>query len=169
MIPRGAQYDHLLPKIVMLHNHQALLVDLSMGEPFPLVPVGDFQLEDNIFPRTPGNSLLYTSKELMRLQRMRYQVTTHCPAQALVIHHEDETSQPSCSSGEAPSSTNNNGDPPQATGSPGRKSSHDKCSLPLKEHHGSLNKGSLSSSSWDNPAKTRKMASPCANSWHHPC
>ena len=67
VIPRGTQYDHLLPEIMMLCNHQVLLVDLSMEEPFPLVPVGDFQLEDNIFPRTPGDSLLYTSEELTKL------------------------------------------------------------------------------------------------------
>ena len=68
VIPQGVQYDHLLPKIVMLHNHWVPLIELSMGEPFPLVPVGVFQLEDNIFPRTPGDSLLYTSEELVRLQ-----------------------------------------------------------------------------------------------------
>ena len=81
----------------------------------------------------------------MKPCKMRYQVAMHCPAQALVVHHEDETSQPSHSSGEAPSSTNKNWDMPKVTGSPGRKSSHHKHSLPLKEHHGSLDKDSLSS------------------------
>ena len=85
VIPRGAQYDHLLPKIMMPHNHWALLVDLTMGEPFPLVPVGDFQLEDNIFPGTPGDSLLYTSEELTKLQKMRFQVAMHHPAQTLAV------------------------------------------------------------------------------------
>ena len=129
VIARGAQYDHLLPKIMMPCNHQVLLVDLSMGEPFPLVPVGGFQLEDNILPGTTGDSLLYTSEELTKLQKMRFQVAMHCPA------HEDETSQLSCSSGEAPSSTHKNGDPPKATGSLGRKSSHHKHSPPSKECH----------------------------------
>ena len=78
---------------------------------------------------------------------MRYQVTTHHPVQVLAVCHKDETSQPSHSSGEAPSLTNKNGDLPKATGSPGRKSSHHKCSPSLKEHHGSLDKDSLSSSS----------------------
>ena len=45
VIPQGAQYDHLLPKIMMPCNHWPPLVDLSTGEPFPLVPVRDFQLE----------------------------------------------------------------------------------------------------------------------------
>ena len=164
VIPWGAQYDHLLPKIMMLCNHQVLLVDLSMGEPFPLVPVGDFQLEDNIFPGTPGDSLLYTSKELMKLQKLRFQVTMHCPAQTLVVHHEDETSQLSHSSGEVPSSTNKNGDPLKATGSLGRKSSHHKHSPPLKEHHGSHDKDWHSSSSkhWEKPRKDKEDSkSPC--------
>ena len=72
VITWGVQYDHLLPKIMMLCNHRALLVDLSMGEPFPLVPVGNFQLEDNSFPGTPSDSLLYTNEELTKLQKMRF-------------------------------------------------------------------------------------------------
>ena len=62
MIPWGAQYGCLLPKITMPHNHWALLVDLHTEYPFPLVLVGDFQLEDTIFPGTLGNSLLYNSE-----------------------------------------------------------------------------------------------------------
>ena len=102
---------------------------------------------------------------------MRYQVAMYCPARALVVHHEDETSQPSHSSGEVPSPTNKNGDLPKATGSPGRKSSHHKCSLPSKESHGSLDKDSLSSSSkhWDKSHKdTEDGKSPC-NARHHQC
>ena len=49
-----------------------------------------------------------------------------------------------------PSSTNKNGDMPKATGSPGRKSvPHPNTRI--------------------NPAKTRKMASLCANAWHLQC
>ena len=61
VISWGVQYEHLLPETIMPCNHWALLVDLSTGKPFPLVPVGDLQLEDNIFPGMPGDSLLYTS------------------------------------------------------------------------------------------------------------
>ena len=59
VIPRGVQYNHLLPKITMLCNHQVPLIDLYMGEPFPMVSVRDFQLVDKIFPGMPGDSLLY--------------------------------------------------------------------------------------------------------------
>ena len=62
--PQGAQYDCLLPKVVRPCNHQALLMDLKMGEVFPMVPVRDFALEDNIFPRSTSDSLLYTDAEL---------------------------------------------------------------------------------------------------------
>ena len=44
------------------------------GEPFPMVPVGDFQLVDKIFPGMPGDSLLYNSNDL---KAMRFQVTMH--------------------------------------------------------------------------------------------
>ena len=78
---------------------------------------------------------------------MKFQAATHHPVQTLVVHHEDETSQLSHSSGEVPSSTSKNGDLPKATGSLGRKSSCHKGSPPLKECHGSHDKDSHSSSS----------------------
>ena len=77
VIPQGVQYSHLLPKITMLHIHQAPLIDLHTGDPFPLVLVGDFQLEDTILPGMPGDSLLYNSDDLAKLHRLRFQVATH--------------------------------------------------------------------------------------------
>ena len=88
----------------------------------------------------------------------------HRPAQALAVYCKDETFQPSCSSGEVSSLTNRNGDLPKATGSLGRKSSCHKHSPPLKEHHGFLEKDSLSSSSkhWDKSCKDKEDGkSPC--------
>ena len=67
VIREGAQYSHLLPKITMLHNNWALLIDLHSGEPFPMVPVGDFHLVDKIFPGMPGDSLLFNSDDLAKL------------------------------------------------------------------------------------------------------
>ena len=163
VISQGVQYSHLLPEITMLHNHRVPLVDLHMGEPFPLVPVGDFQLEDNIFPRILGDSLLYSSDDLTKLCRMRFQVTTHHTEQTSAVEPKEEKSQSSHGSGEMPSSTSKNGEPsksrgksPQApsskttTDSPNRKSSHhNKHSPPLKECHGSRDKDSHSSKHWD--------------------
>ena len=137
MIPQGAQYSHLLPEITMLCNHWVLLVNLHMGEPFPLVPVGDFQLEDNIFPRMSGDSLLYNRDDHAKLCRMRFQVTTHWTEQTSAVEHKEEKSQSFCGSGEIPSLTSKNGEPSKSRGkspwaplpktttdSPNRKSLH---------------------------------------------
>ena len=97
---------------------------------------------------------------------MKFQVTTHHPAQTLAVCHEDETSQLSHSLGEAPSSTSKNGDPHKATGSSSRKSSCHKYSPPLKEHPGSYDKVSHSSSSkhWD---KSHKDKEDCKSPHNH--
>ena len=77
VIPRGVQYNHLLPEIIMPCNHRVLIIDLHMREPFPMVPVGDFQLVNKIFPGMPGDSLLYNSDDLTKLWRMKFQVAMH--------------------------------------------------------------------------------------------
>ena len=116
VITQGVQYSCLLPKITMLRNHQAPLVDLHIGDPFPLVPVGDFQLEDTIFPGTPGDSLLYNSEDLTKLRRLRFQVATHRMEQTPTIECKEEKSQSSCGPGEMPSSTSKNGEPSTSRG-----------------------------------------------------
>ena len=127
VIPRGAQYDRLLPEVVRPCNHQVPLMDLKAGEVFPMVLVGDFALED-IFPRTPGDSLLYTSKEHDKLRRKGYQVAKHrLPAPPA------ETSQTPWHSGEGNNSTHKGREPAKAAGSPDKKSSRTQCSLPTKE------------------------------------
>ena len=90
VIPWGVQYNHLLPKITMLCNHRVLLIDLHMGEPFPMVPVGDFQLIDKIFPGMPRDSLLYNSDDLTKLQRMRFQVGMHQTEESSTTESKEE-------------------------------------------------------------------------------
>ena len=116
VIPQGVQYTCLLPEITMPCNHWAPLADLHTGDPFPLVLVGDFQLEDNIFPRMPGDSLLYNSEDLTKLCRLRFQVTTHQMKQTSAIECKEEKSQSSHSPGEMPSSTSKNGEPSKSRG-----------------------------------------------------
>ena len=135
VIPWGVQYNRLLLEVVRPRNHQVLLMDLKVGEVFPMVSVEDFTLEDNIFPRTPGDSLLYTSKELDKLQRKGYQVAKHWPP-ALPA----ETSQPPWCSGEGNNSTHKGREPAKAAGSPDKKSSHTQCSLSTKVRQDSHNK-----------------------------
>ena len=144
-------------------NHWVPLIDLHTGDPFPLVLVGYFQLEDTIFPRISGDSLLYNSGDLTKLHRLRFQVATHQTEQTSAIECKEEKSQSSCSPGETPSLTSKIGEPsksrgksPQApspkmtTDSPNRKSlCHNKHSPPLKEHDGSHDKDSHSSKHCD--------------------
>ena len=105
------------------------------GEVFPMVLVGDFALEDNIFPRTPGDSLLYTSKELDKLQRKANQVAKHrLPAPPA------GTSQPPQHSGKGNNFTRKGREPAKAAGSPDKMSSCTQCSPPTKVHQESHNK-----------------------------
>ena len=161
VIPQGAQYNHLLPKITMPHNQQAPLIDLHMGESFPMVPVEDFQLVDKIFPGMPRDSLLYNSDDLTKLQKMRFQVTMHQAEESPTAKSKGEKPRSFHASGEVPSSTCKEGEPSKSQGkspwapSPktstdalGRKSlHHHKCSPPSKEPHGTHDKDSHGSSS----------------------
>ena len=126
----------------------------SHGDPFPLVLIGDFQLENSIFPGMLGDSLLYSSEDLTKLHRLRFQVTTHQMEQTSTVKCREEKSQSFCGPGEMPSLTSKNGEPSKSrvrspvaplpkttTDSLNRKSScHNKHSSPFKEHHGSHNK-----------------------------
>ena len=67
IVPIGAMYMTLLSEITMPCNHQAPLLDLHTRKPFPLVPVGDFSLEGEIFCGMPGDSLLLNGDELTKL------------------------------------------------------------------------------------------------------
>ena len=144
----------------MPHNHWVPLIDLHSREPFPMVPVGDFQLVDKIFPGTPRDSLLFTSDDLTKLQKMRFQIPTHQKEWPPATKSKKEKPQSSHISGEAPSSTSMEGEAPKSKGkspqasspkmstdSPSRKSlHHSKCSPPSKEHHYTCEKDSHGSS-----------------------
>ena len=137
VISRGAQYNHLLPEITMPRNHQVPLIDLHSREPFPMVPVGDFQLVDKIFPGMPEDSLLLNSDNLTKLQKMRFQIPTYLKEQPPGTESKEENPQSSHALGEVPSSTSKEGEPPKSRGrlpwapsprmftdAPSRKSSH---------------------------------------------
>ena len=68
MIPQAMQYNCLLPEVVIPRNHCVPLMDLIWGEVFPMVSIRDFMLKDKIFPKSPGNSLLFTDDEVVKLQ-----------------------------------------------------------------------------------------------------
>ena len=60
LLPQGAQYDNnLLPQLIRPGNHRSLLVDPVMAQPYSLVEVGSFTMQDPVFPSTTGDSYVY--------------------------------------------------------------------------------------------------------------
>ena len=60
LLPRGAQYDeNPLPQLIRPQNHRSLLVDPIMAQPYPLVKVGSFTMQDPLFPSIVGDSYIY--------------------------------------------------------------------------------------------------------------
>ena len=122
-----------------------------------MVPVGDFALEDNIFPGSPGDSLLYTHEELDKLWKKEYRIAKYQPP-ALPT----ETSQPPRCSGEANSSTHEGREPAKTAGSPNKKSSCSKHSPPTKVRHETCDKESSESKHQEKSQKDKKDSkSPC--------
>ena len=65
----AAQYWNLFPEITTPHHHQGPLIDPNTREPYVMVMVGDFWLEDTFFPGSPRDSLLINEDDLARLKR----------------------------------------------------------------------------------------------------
>ena len=60
LLPCGAQYnDNPLPQLIRLWNHRSLLVDPITAQPYPMVKVGSFTMQDPLFPGTVGDSYTY--------------------------------------------------------------------------------------------------------------
>ena len=60
LLPCGAQYDYnLLPHLIRPQNHRSLLVDPVKAQPYPMVKVGSFMMQDPLFPGTAGDSYIY--------------------------------------------------------------------------------------------------------------
>ena len=72
ILPRRAQYnDRLFPSILEPWNHCSLLINSTMGEPYPMEMVGNFRAADPIFKGCYGNSLLYSDTDLCQLRWQR--------------------------------------------------------------------------------------------------
>ena len=60
LLPRGAQYaNNPLPWLIRPWNHRSLLVDPVMAQPYLLVEVGSFTMQDPLFPGTVGDGYIY--------------------------------------------------------------------------------------------------------------
>ena len=60
LLPHGAQYNNNpLPQLIRLQNHRSLPLDPIMAQPYPLVEVGSFTMQDLLFPGVMGDSYIY--------------------------------------------------------------------------------------------------------------
>ena len=60
LLPCRAQYnDNPLPWLIRPQNHGSLLVDPVTAQPYPLVEVGSFTMQEPLFPGTVGDSYVY--------------------------------------------------------------------------------------------------------------
>ena len=60
LLPHGAQYDdNPLPQLIRPWNHRSLLTDPITAQPYPLVEVGSFTMQDPLFPGTTGDGYVY--------------------------------------------------------------------------------------------------------------
>ena len=60
LLPHGAQYDeNPLPQLIRPQNHRSLLMDPITAQPYPLVEVGSFTMQDPLFPSIAGDSYVY--------------------------------------------------------------------------------------------------------------
>ena len=57
LLPHEAQYDNNpLPQLIRLRNLRSLLMYPVMAQPYPMVEVGSFTMQDPLFPGTVGDS-----------------------------------------------------------------------------------------------------------------
>ena len=57
LLPHGAQYnENPFPRLIRPQNHRSLLVDPVTAQPYPLVEVGSFMMQDPLFPSVAGDS-----------------------------------------------------------------------------------------------------------------
>ena len=92
IILHGAQFSNRFPTIFEPHNHSPLLKDAE-GVPYPMEAVGDFTLEDKIFPGILGDTLLFDSPKLVRLQQKNYNIPRHLPQVPLIGHPSNTASR----------------------------------------------------------------------------
>ena len=110
IIPHGTQFTNRFPTIVEPHNH-SLLIRNAEGVPYPMEAVGDFALEDKIFPGILGDSLLFDGTKLMRPWQKNYSVLTHLPP----VSHQASGGMSSHSTFESDAEAPSKGITPQVT------------------------------------------------------
>ena len=81
LLPHGAPDDNnLLPQLIRPQNHRSLLVDPITAQPYPLVEVGSFTMQDPLFPSTAGDSYVYWGDTQKWLEERGYRVPKYMGA-----------------------------------------------------------------------------------------
>ena len=92
IIPHSTQFTNRFPTIIEPCNHSLPLRNAE-GVPYPMEVVGDFTLEDKIFPGILGDSLLFDGAELMRLWQKNYSIPAHLPQMSHTRHSSNIASR----------------------------------------------------------------------------
>ena len=73
LLPLRAQYDdNPLPQLIRPWNHRSLLMDPVMAQPYSMVKVGSFTMQDPLFPGTVGDSYIYRGDARKWLEERGY-------------------------------------------------------------------------------------------------
>ena len=77
LVPWDAQYNEDgLPKVTKLHNHHSPLINPKSKEAYPMYDVGNFTLDDTLFPRVPRDSFLYDGDVGDQLEQQGFDIPT---------------------------------------------------------------------------------------------
>ena len=103
LLPHGAQYDkNLLPQLIRPQNHRSLLMDPVMAQPYPLVKVGSFTMQDPLFPSIVGDSYVYWGDTRKWLEERGYRVLKYTgPGPEVPLAVSTSASAPTSSAGDA--------------------------------------------------------------------
>ena len=74
----GAQYPKDgIPQLVKPQNHHGPLIDPKDGKAYPMHSVGNFSLDDALFPSVPGDSFLYAGVVHDELEQQGFDILTY--------------------------------------------------------------------------------------------
>ena len=103
LLPHRTQYDdNLLPWLIRLQNHRSLLMDPIIAQPYPMVEVGSFTMQDPLFPGTVGDSYVYWGDARKWLEERGYRVLKYTgPSPEVPLTISTSTSMPTSGANDA--------------------------------------------------------------------
>ena len=78
LVPWGMQYhEDSVPKVTKPHNHCGPLINPKSKGAYPMYDIGNFTLDDTLFPRVPGDSFLYDGNVQDQLEQQGFDIPTY--------------------------------------------------------------------------------------------